>query len=305
MLEAGRFVVVGLALAACQAGSSGDAEADAGSETAATTPGGTDASGATDGSGSTSGTASGTAASSGSTSSSSGSDGSSGGGTNGTVGTGGGMGDGTCVGARASGGMGGPSPGIHDNLAYSAGTYSLFVPPDYAGEPTTVWILAHGLGDPAASFLAYNVSYVFGETSSFILAAPEPEEEGPMIELLDHVESQFNVDCTRVYALGHSRGGAFLNRMLTNPSQANRFAAHVITAMGQNFGPPAATPDSPAVALTGDPGDVNWSGPDGAAYALELESKGYDVKVIEHSQGHTIPFPEIYELRDWALAHTK
>ena len=213
---------------------------------------------------------------------------------------------------KGSKGTGGPGPG-EQALSFSRGAFSLHVPPAADG-PRPLAILLHGQGDTGANFLAYWLSKGFGQ--DLLLAAPDDNKDDVPGELLDHLAGLYDVDLSRAYIVGHSQGGAYAAFVLFDAPLANRFAGILLNSSGlaQNpAGIPTATAGSPAISVCIDEKDPNNTGSlDGSTdykimekFAASMTTKGYDVKLVLHQKGHTLPSPELTDSFAWLRTHSK
>ena len=132
------------------------------------------------------------------------------------------------------------------NSAGNNRTYLVYVPSSYDGNSPLPLVLAfHGRGDTAANFYPYSQLGNLAEGRGFILAVMQgigndwavhtlPASSNPDVsfatDVVNTLSGQFNIDASRVYAIGYSNGGFFT--FLLGMSAANTFAAINIQASG-------------------------------------------------------------------------
>ena len=87
--------------------------------------------------------------------------------------------------------------------------------------------------------------------------------------------------------------------MVCNAAQLGRFRGVVLVGSArQSFDPPEKPEQAPTVVLVGDPKDSNFKDP-GPAAEKALAAKGYEVIVLEHNAGHSMPPAELKEVFAW------
>lgn len=174
--------------------------------------------------------------------------------------------------------------------------YELRVPP-VDGRPLPVVVLLHGTGS-SPDYMFYHWGPVAGAEA--ILAAPwgnrnwnfDENDDQLVMKMLEDVKREYNVDLTRIFVSGHSRGGFYTFSMGTR--YGDIFAAAGVFAGGVGRGPPrTCARKCPFIFYHGE---LDQSVPISAGRSAEaqLKAQGYETKFVEEKGG--TPNPDHHEM---------
>ena len=164
-------------------------------------------------------------------------------------------------------------------------------------------LLLHGNGGTAANFLQTVKTFV-GKTPPLLIALERCDNnqkaEGYAPKYLEALRKQFALADGKLFILGFSGGGFRLwDDVVCNAEEAARFRGIVLVGSArQSFDPADKPATAPTVILVGDPKDSNFT-ETGPAAEKALTAKGYEVFVLEHSAGHSMPAPELKDVFAW------
>ena len=182
--------------------------------------------------------------------------------------------------------------------------FAVLVPNGYSPKkPCPAVILLHGNGDKAASFLQSVKSHV-GKSPLLLIALErcdnQQKAEGYAPKYLEALKKQFAIADGKLFALGFSGGGFRLwDDVVCNAEQVAQYRGLVMVGSArQNLDPPDKPATAPTVILVGDPKDTNFK-ETGPAGEKALTAKGYEVIVLEHGAGHSMPPPEMKDVFAW------
>lgn len=178
------------------------------------------------------------------------------------------------------------------------------VPNGYSPKkPCPTVLLLHGNGGRAAGFLQ-NVKAFAGKSPALLIALErcdnQQKAEGYATKYLEALRRQFAIADGKLFALGFSGGGFRLwDDVVCNAEAVGLFRGVVLAGSArQNFDPPEKPASAPTVILVGDPKDTNFT-ESGPAAEKALAAKGYEVIVLEHGAGHSMPAPEMKDVFAW------
>jgi predicted esterase len=181
------------------------------------------------------------------------------------------------------------------------------VPDGYSPKkPRPAVLLLHGNGGTAVSFLQ-TVKTFAGKAPPLLISLERCDNQqdaiGYTTKYLDALRTQFALDDTRLFALGFSGGGFRLwDDVVCKADAAVRFRGVVLVGSArQSFDPADKPAPAPTVVLVGDPKDSNFTKTAPAA-ETSLREKGYEVIVLEHEAGHSMPPAEMKDVFAWIEA---
>ena len=107
----------------------------------------------------------------------------------------------------------------------------------------------------------------------------------------------------KLFAIGFSGGGFRLwDDVVCQAEVATMFRGLVLVGSArQSFDPADKPTPAPTVILVGDPKDQNFTAP-GPAAEKALTEKTFDVIVLEHNAGHSLPPAEMKDVFGWIEA---
>jgi poly(3-hydroxybutyrate) depolymerase len=185
--------------------------------------------------------------------------------------------------------------------------FVVLVPDGYTPKkPRPAVLLLHGNGGKAADFLQTVKSFA-GKNPPLLIALErcdnQQEAIGYTTKYLDGLHGQFALDDGRLFALGFSGGGFRLwDDVVCKPEAVGRFRGVVLVGSArQSFDPAEKPATAPTVVLVGDPKDSNFTSTAPAA-EKSLAEKGYEVIVLEHKAGHSMPPAEMKDVFAWIEA---
>jgi predicted esterase len=186
--------------------------------------------------------------------------------------------------------------------------FAALVPKGYSTKKKyPVVLLLHGNGGKAKSFLQ-NVKPALGKKKPPLLISLErcdnnQKAEGYCPKYLAELRKQFAIDEANVFALGFSGGGFRLwDDVVCKAEVLPKFRGVILVGSAkQSFDPPEKPEQAPTVILVGDPKDRNYTEP-GPKAEEALTDGGYEVFVLEHNGGHSVPPKEMKEVFAWISA---
>jgi predicted esterase len=167
-------------------------------------------------------------------------------------------------------------------------------------------LLLHGNGDTAANFLR-GVKTFAGKTPPLLIALERCDNrqkaEGYAGKYLEALRKQFALDDGKLFILGFSGGGFRVwDDVVGQAEEVAKYRGVVLVGSArQNLDPPDKPAKAPAVVLVGDPKDPNFK-ESGPAAEKALTEKGYEVIVLEHNAGHSMPPAEMKDVFGWIQA---
>jgi poly(3-hydroxybutyrate) depolymerase len=177
------------------------------------------------------------------------------------------------------------------------------VPKGYSPKkPVAAVLLLHGNGGRAADFL--RTCKTFTDKPPLLVALERCDNNqdavGFTAKYLAALRAQFALDDTKLFAVGFSGGGFRLwDDVVCKAEEATRFRGVVLVGSArQSFDPPEKPAAAPTVVLVGDPKDSNFTEP-GPAGEKALAAKGWDVVVLEHTAGHSMPPAQMKAVFGW------
>ncbi len=181
------------------------------------------------------------------------------------------------------------------------------VPAGYSPKrPVPAVLLLHGNGGTAAGFLQ-TVRVHLGKAPLLLIALErcdnQQKAEGYAPKYLAALRGQFALKDGGLFALGFSGGGFRLwDDVVCKPEEAARFRGLILAGSArQSFDPGEKPTPAPTVILVGDPKDSNFTETAPAAEKA-LAAKGYEVIVLEHQAGHSLPAAEMKDVFAWIEA---
>jgi poly(3-hydroxybutyrate) depolymerase len=181
------------------------------------------------------------------------------------------------------------------------------VPAGYTPKKTyAAVLLLHGNGDTAANFLQVVKTFA-GKTPPLLIALErcdnQQKAEGYAPKYLGELRKQFSIDDGKLFALGFSGGGFRLwDDVVCQADHIGKFRGIVLAGSArQNLDPPDKPEKAPTIVLVGDPKDSNFK-ETGPAAEKALAEKGYEVIVLEHKAGHSMPPTEMKDVFSWIQA---
>ncbi len=179
------------------------------------------------------------------------------------------------------------------------------VPNGYSPKkPCPTVLLLHGNGGTAANFLQTVKAFAGSKTTLLLIALErcdnQQKAEGYAPKYLEALRKQFAIADGKLFVLGFSGGGFRLwDDVVCNADALAMFRGIVLAGSAkQSFDPPDKPATAPTVVLVGDPKDSNFT-ESGPAAEKALVAKGYEVIVLEHSAGHSMPAPEMKDVFAW------
>jgi predicted esterase len=201
-------------------------------------------------------------------------------------------------------------PGVQEGVVKIDGSDERFValvPSGYSPKKACAAVLLlHGNGGKAADFLQ-TVKACAGKAPPLLIALERCDNEQKAVgygpKYLEALRTQFALADGKLFALGFSGGGFRLwDDVVCNADQAALFRGVVLVGSArQSFDPAEKPAKSPTVVLIGDPKDVNFK-ENGPAAEKALAEKGYEVIVLEHGGGHSMPPAELKTVFAWIEA---
>jgi predicted esterase len=197
--------------------------------------------------------------------------------------------------------------GVQEGVAEIDGAEEAFValvPKGYSPKKARpLVLLLHGNGGKARSFLNA-VKPSLGKRPPLVVSLERcdnnQEAEGYCPKYLEALRGQFAIDDENVFALGFSGGGFRLwDDVVCHAEELPKFRGVILVGSAkQSFEPPEKPENAPSVVLVGDPKDSNFT-EHGPAAEAALTEKGYEVFVLEHNAGHSMPSAEMKEVFAW------
>ena len=185
--------------------------------------------------------------------------------------------------------------------------FTALVPAGYSPKkPCPTVLLLHGNGGHAADFLKVVKTFA-GKTPALLVALErcdnQQKAEGYAPKYLEALRSQFAIDPERLFLLGFSGGGfRAWDDVVCGADEVGKFRGIVLVGSArQNLDPPDKPAKAPTVVLVGDPKDSNFK-ETGPAAEKVLAEKGYEVIVLEHKAGHSMPPAEMKDVFTWIHA---
>lgn len=182
--------------------------------------------------------------------------------------------------------------------------FVVLVPNGYSPKkPCPAMLLLHGNGGTAAGFLQ-SVKASVGKAPILLIALERCDNNQQAIgyapKYLEELRKQFALKDGNLFALGFSGGGFRLwDDVVCKAEEATRFRGLVLVGSAkQSFDPADKPATAPTVILVGDPKDPNYKEP-GSAAEKALTEKGYEVIVLEHNAGHSMPPAEMKDVFAW------
>jgi len=178
------------------------------------------------------------------------------------------------------------------------------VPKGYS--PKKEWpvvLLLHGNGGRAAGFLQ-TVKPSLGKKPPLLVSLERCDNNQDAVgyapKYLEELRKQFSIDSANVFALGFSGGGFRLwDDVVCKAEELPKFRGVILFGSAkQSFEPPDKPEKAPTVILVGDPKDSNFT-EHGPAAEQALTDRGYEVIVLEHRAGHSVPHAETEEVFEW------
>jgi poly(3-hydroxybutyrate) depolymerase len=198
-------------------------------------------------------------------------------------------------------------PGEQTGLVQIEGQDERFVALVPAGyttkKPVATVLLLHGNGDTAANFLRVVRTFV-GKTPPLLIALErcdnKQKAEGYAPKYLDALKTQFAIDESKLFAVGFSGGGfRAWDDLVAQAEEAKKYRGIVLVGSARQNLDPADKPEKPpTVILVGDPKDGNFT-ENGPAAEKQLLEKGYEVILLEHRGGHSMPPSEMKDVFAW------
>jgi predicted esterase len=181
------------------------------------------------------------------------------------------------------------------------------VPAGYSPKkPVAAVLLLHGNGDTAADFLRVVKTFA-GKTPPLLIALERCDNRqdavGYATKYLEALRAQFALADVRLFLLGFSGGGfRAWDDVVCRAEHSPKFRGVVLVGSGrQGLDPPEKPEKAPTVVLVGDPKDRNFTEA-GPAAEKALVERGYDVIVLEHGAGHSMPPAEMKDVFAWIQA---
>jgi predicted esterase len=199
--------------------------------------------------------------------------------------------------------------GEHEGMVKIDGKDERFValvPKGYSPrKPVAVVLLLHGNGGKAADFLRQVKTFTKKPPLLISLERCDNNQDavGYAPKYLDQLRLLFAIDEEKVFAVGFSGGGFRLwDDVVCQADQVARFRGVVLAGSArQSFDPPDKPQKAATVVLVGDRRDSNFKDSAPAAEKA-LREKGYEVIVLEHTSGHSLPPSEMKEVFAWIEA---
>lgn len=178
------------------------------------------------------------------------------------------------------------------------------VPAGYSPKkPCPAVLLLHGNGGKAADFLQ-SVKASAGKAPPLLISLERCDNnqkaEGYAPKYLAELKKQFAIEDGRLFVLGFSGGGFRLwDDIVCKAEESAKFRGVVLVGSArQSFDPPEKPATAPTVILVGDPKDSNFTETAPAAEKA-LAEKTYEVIVLEHNAGHSMPPAEMKDVFAW------
>ncbi len=182
--------------------------------------------------------------------------------------------------------------------------FVVLVPSGYSPKkPCPAVLLLHGNGGKAADFLQ-TVKASVGKATLLLIALERcdngQEAVGYAPKYLEALRKQFALQDGKLFALGFSGGGFRLwDDVVCKAEEAAKFRGLVLVGSAKQSFDSADKPETaPTVILVGDPKDTNFKDT-GPAAEKGLIEKGYEVIVLEHNAGHSMPPAEMKDVFAW------
>lgn len=182
--------------------------------------------------------------------------------------------------------------------------FVVLVPAGYSPKkPCAAVLLLHGNGGKAADFLQ-SVKASAGKSPPLLISLERCDNnqkaEGFAPKYLAELKKQFAIDDGKLFVLGFSGGGFRLwDDVVCKAEEATKFRGVVLVGSArQSFDPPDKPATAPTVILVGDLKDSNFKDT-GPAAEKALAEKGYEVIVLEHTAGHSMPPAEMKDVFEW------
>jgi predicted esterase len=178
------------------------------------------------------------------------------------------------------------------------------VPDGYTPKkPRPAVLLLHGNGGKAADFLQ-TAKACAGKAPPLLIALERCDNQqdavGYTAKYLEALRGQFALEDGHLFALGFSGGGFRLwDDVVCKAEVSTKFRGVVLVGSArQSFDPADKPSPAPTVILVGDPKDTNFRDT-GPAAEKGLKEKGYEVIVLEHSNGHSMSPAELKDVFAW------
>lgn len=181
------------------------------------------------------------------------------------------------------------------------------VPSGYSPKkPCAAVLLLHGNGGKAADMLT-SCKAAAGKSPPLLISLERCDNnqkaEGYAPKYLAELRKQFAIEEGKVFAIGFSGGGFRLwDDVVAKAEEAAKFRGVVLVGSARQSFDAADKPATPAtVVLVGDPKDSNFTATAPAA-EKSLAEKGWEVIVLEHGSGHSMPPAEMKAVFEWIEA---
>jgi predicted esterase len=179
------------------------------------------------------------------------------------------------------------------------------VPAGYSPKKTyPALLLLHGNGGKAADFL-HHVKPFVGKAPLLLISLERCDNnqkaEGYAPKYLEGLRKQFSLADGKLFALGFSGGGFRLwDDVVAKADEVGKFRGVILVGSArQSFDPAEKPATAPTVVLVGDPTKDSNFKESGPAAEKALLEKGYEVIVLEHAAGHSMPPAEMKEVFAW------
>jgi len=186
-------------------------------------------------------------------------------------------------------------------------TFVALVPAGYSPKkPCATVLLLHGNGGKAADFLQTCKSFT-GKSPPLLISLERCDNnqkaEGYAPKYLAELRKQFAIADGKLFAVGFSGGGFRLwDDLVAKAEEAAKFRGIVLVGSARQSFDAADKPATAAtVILVGDPKDQNFTESCPAAEKT-LAAKSWDVIVLEHGAGHSMPPAEMKDVFAWIEA---
>jgi predicted esterase len=182
--------------------------------------------------------------------------------------------------------------------------FTALVPAGYSPKKACPAVLMlHGNGGKAADMLA-SVKPSLGKSPPLLISLERCDNtqkaEGYGPKYLAELRKQFAIEDGKIFVVGFSGGGFRLwDDVVSKAEECAKFRGVVLFGSArQSFDPADKPAAAPTVILVGDPNDTNFKD-SGPAAEKGLTAKGYEVIVLEHKSGHSMPPAETKDVFAW------
>ena len=185
--------------------------------------------------------------------------------------------------------------------------FAALVPSGYSPKKACAAVLLlHGNGGKAAEFLQSLKAFA-GKSPPLLISLErcdnKQQAEGYGPKYLEALRKQFALEDGKLFILGFSGGGFRVwDDVVAKAEEAAKFRGIVLVGSARQSFDPADKPEkAPTVVLVGDPTDTNFK-ETGPAAEKGLTEKAYEVIVLEHNAGHSMPPAEMKDVFAWIEA---